>query len=899
MDKNNSFTNRTFNSADVFSGSPSKVKAGQNTLKLSYINADGAIRVYHSPTGTTWEQYDEFMVSGNSSSQASINAPYYYVRYEHDGAAAQVSLVAFPVSDIKLTADDTVIVSGLNFNEDGQLLVSGIGGGGGSGDASASNQLTQIEVAEASNVAIFQQLADQTDRLLYDTDIIANNITDSNVSVCTRIDNSNVAQMSQLTIIREASEISASWLQGIYVKQSAVPRQTAYFTIEAQSTLAPDTSPAFKAPPEQLKKSQGWYYKNTSGSQASQLYYFSYLNLQQQVPARQGVYTIADITGAWAIVKIMNLNSSEGLPFMAKYSQINGVGDYQTWYKSRWVYTIPTSQKLIQGQEVMLYWGLTPDARLYPDVRRVELQLSEQLGTALGTENLSFLTLNTATNAPVGHAEYCVRAAGWQWGGQNHTEIVLTGETQTELTSLSDARAEHQLASNVAICSRLENSNVVLGSMDISLNNIEVKLDDLAFTGSNLQVQDIKLSSELASLNSVIQQGLPVVMDSSPPVSGGMRLFGEDSNLFVRDKEANASIIAVKDEIFALNGAVSSLISGDSQLYIKVDALNDDSVGIYGYSPSLSMPEAIYTVDNSAKVYVDNVVNSLILAKNSVDNNVNLLVDAEQRLLSNTVIVGTVPVSIADTVDTHLYAEHNSTWQSVKAAASGHLLVNSVLETDANGALTSTVNDDVNALDVQVQNIVSANLRTSVGGLLTSTSGGTTNSLDVAIKAGSDLKTSTGLLTSSVSGTGNSINSLDVAVKNNVAIENVSNSQLAVKVKQFGSYNNLVNNETIAPYSAGTQVLNIADWSYIVGYYTDIQGSYPTYPDNRRLQFSFDGITWVNLFNLTINVSELAGVNVASIYKTDVPGVNYVRFYNDTNLTLASVNCTIVGATCT
>jgi hypothetical protein len=256
-------------------------------------------------------------------------------------------------------------------------------------------------------------------------------------------------------------------------------------------------------------------------------------------------------------------------------------------------------------------------------------------------------------------------------------------------------------------------------------------------------------------------------------------------------------------------------------------------------------------------------------------------------------ISGTVPISSGSPLDTHLYAEHNSTWQSVKAASNGHLLVNSTLETDANGSLTSTVNDDINALDVQVQNIVSANLRTSVGGLLTSTSGGTTNSLDVAIKAGSELKTTDyGALTSTLSGTGNSVHSLDVAVKNNIAVENVSNSQLAVKAQQYGSYGNLANNVASILPSGVTSGINVSDWSYFVGAYEDFNGATV---GTISLEYSFDNITYYTLFNTQIFPSGSGTPRRANINKQDIPAVNWIRLRNGTSSTLTSVTVTLLG----
>jgi hypothetical protein len=143
-------------------------------------------------------------------------------------------------------------------------------------------------------------------------------------------------------------------------------------------------------------------------------------------------------------------------------------------------------------------------------------------------------------------------------------------------------------------------------------------------------------------------------------------------------------------------------------------------------------------------------------------------------LAEGSVVGLTGPIGLTGPVESRCYGSSDGTmWHHLKTNSTGVLSTNATLET-ANGTLTSTLNDEINALDVQVQNVITSNLRTSVNGLLSSTlvAGPTGyNALDVSVKQIGDvssvLKTATnGTLTSTLSGTGNSINSLDVNVQN-------------------------------------------------------------------------------------------------------------------------------------
>jgi len=524
----------------------------------------------------------------------------------------------------------------LTCDDDGKLLVSGITGGGGSGgDASATLQQEQIEVAEASNVAIFQQLAAQTDRVLYDTDIIANNISNSNLALCSRLDSidvsannmevqldklqftsanlhvrddatlsqlegSNLAINTKLGLIAEASEDLLLSVDGISAKMNALQIQSAKYTIEAVSQFAPDTIPSFSTVAG-IPKDEGWYYKNLVNGQVSQLYFYSYLNPAMSVAGRQFAYQLNDITMSYCVVKLIAVNSAEGLPTLAIYTRPTGSGDaVPGFFKSRKVYNIPSTAKLTQGMEVMLYWGVEPSLRLHPTVARIELQLVSTIGPALGTEQLAFLSLNTDSASLAGNAEYVVSAAGFQYGGELIMDTQFTGESSESVVS-SDASAANQVSSNTAVCTRLDTSNNTLGL-------INANLDQLTYSGSNLFVKDSQVSAEIASLNSTIGQGIFVLMDSNPPISGGMRLFGADSNLFVYDSQTHSELLTLNAEIDGVidNSAGALKVVGDFYLPVQpVEFETPQSVNLYSGGAALT-----YTQTGASQYSLDVHVNN-------------------------------------------------------------------------------------------------------------------------------------------------------------------------------------------------------------------------------------------------------------------------------------------------
>jgi len=575
MDKNNSFATKEFEPDVIWTGTPSRIGKSHNTIKVAYHNTDGKLRVYQSPNGHLWDYYDsETDISGNGYKQVGINGNYYYVWYEHLTGTNTITLTTNLSSqihdqfDVKLTPNDTVTVDGLQFDGSGALIVTG--GTGGGGDASSQNQLD-------SNIALFTQMETQADRLLFDLDIIANRLYEiqGDVEVTNQItgfatsqlqESSNTALWSQLNLIEQGTEINAGYLQAIDTHLTPLQQGVARYDINARTTLSPDTVPAFSVPVSGIPASEGWYYKNTSAGNASQLYYY----VNQSSQTRNHDYTISSIQSQWAVVRLLNLNSGTSLPFLVVYSQPQGSGDILPGFaRSSWVYQIATGQELRLGEKVIIYRGVQPDSRIYPELRRVECTLTLTRGPALTSELLAYATLNTDSGATVNTVEYVCGGAGVSFLGDHVYKVELTAESST--VSSSDASSSNQVLqlnaatnSNLAVCSRLDTQNL--------LSNTIVQL-----LGDTVQVINYGLLNDTP-------QYVPIKASSS-------------GNLFVYDSAVNSTIASVRDELITLNGTITELADGTKQMYVALSG--DDSVSVMGYNATTLMPEAVTLTESS------------------------------------------------------------------------------------------------------------------------------------------------------------------------------------------------------------------------------------------------------------------------------------------------------------
>lgn len=841
------------------------------------------------------------------------------------------------------------------------LLISG--GSSGGGDASSANQVssnlalctrldtinttlggtltvdTELDLSGLATIAKQDLMLSNLSSL----DISCNNMevqldkltfTSGNLlvrdsSLITELQGSNLAQYTKLGLIADAAEDTLLSVDGISAKLNPLQIQSAQYTIEAVSQFAPDTTPAFTIPPSGISKDEGWYFKNTGTSQPSQLFFYSYLNPAMAVANRQFAYQLNDITMSYCVVRLIATNSAEGLATLGIYTRPTGSGDaVPGFFKSRKVYNIPSTAKLTQGMEVMLYWGVEPSLKLHPGVSRIQLQLATTTGPAVGTEQLAFLSINTDSAALAGNAEYIVSAAGFQFAA----ELIMNSEFSGESSSQSvggDASSANQVSSNTAICSRLDSSNGELSNIRVLLSDsINVVnyglLNDTpqyvpirASSTGNLFVYDSQTYGELLTLNSqldgVIDDGaaaLKVVGDFYQATQPVEFTSAQDVNLYA-------------------GAALTYTQTGASQYSLDVNVNNTD-IPVTGTFWQETQPVSIaqmgFTAEDELIVYDNYVFTELQTLNGKITK-----CDTDNVIISGSVdITSATALSVTESNPITGFALESTlgdiktqtdkfTFLDEEANLGNLKVIDLALNTQLSQFSFYTNEDTVT--DLRVKQMGSVDVRNPVGETLSvSGSVGITADQSVAISGSvqthcfasqngtdwhhlaSDANGRLNVNARSHDGTGNDITStavsgtetyrgLDVVCKGSVSVQNVSTTQLAVKAQQYGSYGNVANNVPSILPSGVTSGVDVSAWSYFVGAYEDYNEA--TVGDI-RLEYSFDNTTYYTLFNTQIFPSG-TGPRRANINKQDIPAVNYIRLRNGTSSTLASVTLTLLG----
>jgi hypothetical protein len=763
MDKNNSFTTKEFEPDAIWTGTPSRIGKLHNTIKVAYHNTAGKLRIYQSPNGKLWDYYDsETDISGNGYKQVGINGNYFYVWYEHLTGTNTITLTTNLSSqihdqfDVKLTPNDTVTVDGLQFNESGALIVTG-GTGGSGGDASSVNQVSSnlaiCTRLDGSNLALYTQLETQTDRLLYDLDIIANRLyeIEGNVEVTNQItgyatsqlqESSNIAQWTKLNLIEQGTEINAGYLQSISTRLTPLQQGVARYDLSARTTLSPDTVPAYSTSPSGIPASEGWYYKNLALGNTSQLYYYA----NQSSQTRNHDYTISAIESQWAVVRLLNLNSGTSVPYLMVYSQpqADGLDIIPGFARSSWVYQLATGQELRLGEKVILFRGTQPDPRIYPELRRVECSLTVTRGPALTSELLAYATLNSDSGAPVNTVEYIVGGAGLSFAGDHVYKVELTAESAA--TAGSDASAENQVSSNTAVCARLDNSVGELSNITAILsdtinvinygllNDTPQYIPIRASSTGNLFVYDSQTYSELLTLNAEIDG---VIED------GSIRVVGT----FFQASQPVEFTTAQDVNLYAGAG-LTHTETASGQFSLDVNVNNSTDIPVSGLFFQETQPVSIarlgFTAGDELIVYDDYSFQELQTLNGKITkcDTDNVIISGSVDITSATAlsVTETSPITgfaLETTLDDVKTQTDKLTFIDIDTNTNNLKVIDTALNTQLGQFSFFTGDDEITDLRVRVMNTaVDANITTDAGALTSTSVTGTEtyNALHVLTK---------------------------------------------------------------------------------------------------------------------------------------------------------------------
>jgi len=436
----------------------------------------------------------------------------------------------------------------------------------------------------------------------------------------------------------------------------------------------------------------GWLWGNEATTGGSNCYWYS----NSIVP--QNHMTKEQVDCVYVILALDRVEPAIVLPFVPMYSEPTGSGDHIPGFAhSVWTYTIPATHILNAGEVIMLTIGdHTKVDNIRPELRRVHLELNSTEGSALPTENIAYISLNTDSGLkPVGAIQYLLQNAGFHYSVNDKiTDYEFNNGVQKNIndnltTQGIKIRGDVNVTGTVNIgnfppsfeVSNFPSSYAVSSLPSVEINNFpDVQtIDGTVNIGNYPDIQTISgnvaidnfpdvqtvdgfvsiqnFPTTQAVTGTFWQNTQPVSISGTVPVSGTFwqntqPISGSISNSFTLDtttQTTNTKLDTIHNDLDGLT------YDGSSNLNVIV---NNASIPVTGtfwqntqpISGSISNSFTLDTTTQSTNTKLDTIHNDLDGLTYDGSSNLNVKVNNASIPVTGTFWQNTQPVSISGTV---------------------------------------------------------------------------------------------------------------------------------------------------------------------------------------------------------------------------------------------------------
>lgn len=351
------------------------------------------------------------------------------------------------------------------------------------------------------------------------------------------------------------------------ISDEATARQSADTNLQNQitsvqgagDTLFEDDSSVYAdatAPIEDPTGRDGWYYKSAGSPDKINWYFFDGSQTQVTVGQLQNMYTVATVDSA-----------STDTFHLAYYTIPLGDGnDAGSWYRSRQVF-VPV-EPFQRGEKALFWVKNQPDANVYPNLPRVQMQPTTVAGSSVGLNDDSELLLTTVfgTNsaADANSIELVVNKLGIESSVYNK-EYTLEIRGEFTLSGIKQSLLEESIERQNADSVLQENIDVEKARIDSILNASQADKDsfkEIVDLINNVDTEnDEVFAGYVASNDAALAQEISDRENADTVLQNNI------------DSESSARQSADSTLQANINAEASARQSADSALDIRVTAL--------------------------------------------------------------------------------------------------------------------------------------------------------------------------------------------------------------------------------------------------------------------------------------------------------------------------------------
>jgi hypothetical protein len=283
------------------------------------------------------------------------------------------------------------------------------------------------------------------------------------------LQNNDVTTHTKLDEINETSQITNDNLEKIINKEGDIQSNISYSEgaqVWADTVPIPTTNPIDPI---------GWLYTNTNAGNAMNLYYFNGLSETK---------TLSQVVGQYAVITNLSTKLNNSLVF-AIYTK--GLPNYT----SRITHSAVNGVDMVPGGKYLVYWGNVSND-IYPNLPRLNFTTVITTGSALPTEEILSVTLNTDSSTPAGDVKISIESIGVVFSNQSRIYNLLGSPTEYEtLVNIKkqvdkntyDASGNLKIVGNVDV-------NVISGfNLETTQSAIKTQLEKNTYdTSGNLKI---------------------------------------------------------------------------------------------------------------------------------------------------------------------------------------------------------------------------------------------------------------------------------------------------------------------------------------------------------------------------------------------------------------------------
>jgi hypothetical protein len=339
--------------------------------------------------------------------------------------------------------------TGLNLESTQLEVLSGITGGFATLHNDLTNQLT-VNLVDVSGLASQATLSD-TYNLLND------NIGTGGMSVSIKALNGDEITN---TVIDTKRGLDTNIINNLSV--NILDTNPTIYDLTDNSAVMTENDTRFEA---DRVRPDSWHFDTSKGQAGSNIYWYSNTSTSP-LGVQQFNITHGDLSSLYSVVSINKTENNNRLPFMALYSPST-----VAFYTSRWVYTIDTTEQLIQTEKILVYFNNDP-VDIFTNLRHVRLlkNVIASQGPQLETEIIFLMSINTASGEPAGSISYNAYNAGWFLNNGVHNDFQFNSgiDSKGELLLSNLNLAPDAVSLAVAVSNQVTVANTSLEAMSFT-----------------------------------------------------------------------------------------------------------------------------------------------------------------------------------------------------------------------------------------------------------------------------------------------------------------------------------------------------------------------------------------------------------------------------------------------